>query len=420
MDGFLIELEPAPPPIDQSRDPYARMDGFLIEREAEPFTSQKPSPHDEAANPFRNPYSFELTSPQARPSRPIETSTPPSVRYANLSGAIAVLDPESPAPIHPESVFPRDFYSEGNDPLTFKSLETSGKTGHPAQQETSRRNILDSSEGWTLIDSTYPPNPEVFPPTGWEDPRFVKGPGAFDLEVAGTAMDIAKSITIPKTNPIARRAFIGFAAEENQAIKDRGFWRMVDFYQDEGAKWGFTTNGLLKDGPDKPVREPFIPVEYAYGTPRQKLLKQRDVLRHDIGPANINLLTALKTAGIERSADAPALARSLTTNEGSGLIGSRIAETAYFELSPFLNDYSEREQTQLLINYIRKGSKKFWNDVKNRRGMTDAEIEAWKADPGGYRLPNGKRPKPLEPTKIEDKMHRQIEAIERLAPDYHP
>jgi hypothetical protein len=45
------------------------------------------------------------------------------------------------------------------------------------------------------------------------------------------------------------------------------------------------------------------------------------------------------------------------------------------------------------------------------------QISEWRANPDGYRLPNGARPPPLESSKIKTKQFEQIEKVERKTRD---
>ncbi|HEY2857112.1 MAG TPA: hypothetical protein VGJ21_01685 [Terracidiphilus sp.] len=221
---------------------------------------------------------------------------------------------------------------------------------------------------------------------------------------------------LPDDDIIARLATLKYFGEENAQIgRKTGLMKKVHQFHN----W-FARNGLIQYQPQRvgmgdhvPIPSPSVPESWSAGNVAQKAVAGLfEPLLFDTGPANLKIKTAGEIAGASTVDGLAQISQALMTDAGSARIAAQIAQQSENELAPFIAGRPQREQVQIVTNYMRQGRENFWQHASAERNMNADQIQAWRADPNGYRLPNGLPPKPLRSSRIDPDQFQQIEGLE--------
>ena len=106
--------------------------------------------------------------------------------------------------------------------------------------------------------------------------------------------------------------------------------------------------------------------------------------------------------------------RAILTTEGSALIVGMLVESAQDDLGSLIKDLPERDQSQIIVDYLRNGREHFWWRVRKERQLTDVEFKKWKANPDTFRDSGGNSPRPLKSKKYENVDYEELERLELI------
>ena len=245
--------------------------------------------------------------------------------------------------------------------------------------------------------------------------------GVFHEETAIVLDSIARNLQIPKENRVGRLAALKYVAEENTAGQDRrGLKRFLDSAQDKAAMLGIGKTDFRNyvaphaPFPFDPKTVNFVPEDFLRAGTFKKLLTRPDISLHDIGPANIKLKTALEKLNVRSSSLVDPIRRAILTTEGSALIVGMLVESAQDDLGSLIKDLPERDQSQIIVDYLRNGREHFWWRVRKERQLTDVEFKKWKANPDTFRDSGGNSPRPLKSKKYENVDYEELERLELI------
>ena len=203
----------------------------------------------------------------------------------------------------------------------------------------------------------------------------------------GAATNFAPDRSIG-SNDVGQIATLKFIGEEySTSTGGKGAW---DAIQDFNAS---SLGGGLDFGfRDAKTNLPTlgIPESWRTGNGLQKAITQFDYLYHDLGPANINLKSAALMSGVTSPTGINALGKYLTTDVGTVDYSVKFITSAQNDLAPLIQNMNPQIQSQIIVDYVRKGSATFWDIVKENRGINDAQLNQWKQSPDLYQ--------PLQPT----------------------
>ncbi|WP_339132906.1 MAG: RHS repeat-associated core domain-containing protein [Candidatus Electrothrix sp. GW3-4] len=183
-----------------------------------------------------------------------------------------------------------------------------------------------------------------------------------------------------------------------------GLKGIYDYLQDVTAGTGLHmipgTQGLVG----------WIDESWKRGNVAQKAVTQVHAGRHDLGPANINLITALNYMGYNFSSSKSRkindVAKSLTTDAGTVNLTINFVLDAMVDLKGhFCCGYSRRN-TELLVSWLREGKKHFWNRAggSSRRNLSPEQTALWRDNSSN--LPDVV---PLDPGELDPDKFRFIE-----------
>lgn len=140
-----------------------------------------------------------------------------------------------------------------------------------------------------------------------------------------------------------------------------------------------------------------------------------DPTLRDMGPANLKTHTALLAMGYHLSkitnADVAQVGKLVRSWEGTAQVTQALAQAAVKDLSPLISGRDIQEQTQITVNYLRRGSESFWKRVREERNLSAEELTAWKAKPESFVDSQGNRPKPIDAGEIDQERLKQVEEI---------
>jgi len=270
-----------------------------------------------------------------------------------------------------------------------------------------RKDGVDAKRaGWTLDQIKAGALPDITPSQS-ERQKLPDQPLAEDEPKAGAAFPdfvVAKLKTLApmvsksfnNSNRIAQLATLKFIGEEYSTRKGfKGFWDAAqDFNASTGS--GGTDLGFRDVKTHLPTLG--IPEDYRRGPWWQKGLSEVDFLHHDVGPANINVGSASKMAGMIEPEDINRLAKELTSDEGTAKYAARFVALAQRDLAPLIKGMSEKRQVQIITDYVRSGGDHFWNStvVKSQK-LSPEQVQQWRQAPDTFKRPDGTSPTPLRP-----------------------
>ena len=140
-----------------------------------------------------------------------------------------------------------------------------------------------------------------------------------------------------------------------------------------------------------------------------------DPTLRDMGPANLKVRTTLEAMGYDLSkitnANVAQAGKVVRSWEGTANITQALAEAAVKDLSPLISSRDIQEQTQITVNYLRRGPEAFWSKVRRENNLSADELTSWKANPQTFVDSQGNRPKPIDPGEIDQDRHKQVEEV---------
>jgi len=243
----------------------------------------------------------------------------------------------------------------------------------------------------------------------------------FPAGVVKVMDNIGKHLWIDGNDRLSRLVAIRFIGEENQTVQERGALSFVDKNQDTLARYGLRIPSPFDYvPPDHGDFRHFVPEfmkrgEYVGDV--GKLIAQLDSSHHDVGPININLLRACEVWGVTKTDEVGMISKIIVTDEGSASFLSLATPEAVADLMPLISSKDIMEQSQIVVDYLRQGRDRFWKRVGDLREMSPEQLDLWKRDPAGFKMPDGSAPPPLAPSRrnpYHDEQVRDAEA--RLKP----
>jgi hypothetical protein len=221
------------------------------------------------------------------------------------------------------------------------------------------------------------------------------------------------ALTLPVDDTVGRRAALSFAGEENERDAEKGFWAgAVHALHDRAA-----LEPLAPTEKTTPIRTPTIPERFARGNLAEKALTATaEPLYFDTGPFNIKVKTAGEAMGAKTSGDLQPISHSLTTDQGSAHVVSKLLDSAERDLGPFIRGKPADEQVEILTTYLREGSDHFWE----LRGLTRQDVETWRQHLDTFRSRSGERPHVDAEGAINRDHLKQVKAIEAATRTSHP
>jgi hypothetical protein len=294
----------------------------------------------------------------------------------------------------------------------------------PQTLETQWKNELFPA--WIASDVCYGPNVytyvrqnpwTMFDPLGLEafNAEVYGNMKRFDRLLMRSDQPLVNPATLP--SPLVRASSLLFFAEENHDIVGRSNFKALQDGVQAGLTWaerascsipicGNASNGELLPESSIQSGSSFAGKVYANVV---------DPTLRDMGPANLKTRTALQTMGYDLSkitnADVAQAGKLVRSWEGTAQITQSLAEVAVKDLKPLISGRDIQEQTQITVNYLRRGPDSFWSRIREERNLSSDELTAWKANPDTFVDSQGNKPKPIDPGKMDQDRHKQVEEL---------
>jgi RHS repeat-associated protein len=181
----------------------------------------------------------------------------------------------------------------------------------------------------------------------------------FDRLLTRSDQPLVNPATLPSR--LVRTSAVLFFGEENRDVTGRSKGKAVL----DGVQAALTSIeslsclvpacGQASDGellPESMIKSSASFVSKAYANVADPTLR-------DMGPANLKVRTALESMGYDlekiTNADVAKAGKVVQTWEGTADITQRLAEKAVKDLSPLISSRDIQEQTQITVNYLRRG-----------------------------------------------------------------
>jgi RHS repeat-associated protein len=237
----------------------------------------------------------------------------------------------------------------------------------------------------------------------------------FDRLLTQSNQPLVNPTTLP--SPLARASALLFFGEENHDIVGRSSFKALQDGVQAGLTWaerascsipicGNASNGKLL--PESSIQSGSSFAEKVYANVVDPTLR-------DMGPANLKVRTTLEAMGYDLSkitnANVAQAGKVVRSWEGTANITQALAEAAVKDLSPLISSRDIQEQTQITVNYLRRGPEAFWSKVRRENNLSADELTSWKANPQTFVDSQGNRPKPIDPGEIDQDRHKQVEEV---------
>jgi len=237
----------------------------------------------------------------------------------------------------------------------------------------------------------------------------------FDRIMMQSDQPLVNPATLP--SPLVRASALQFFGEENSAVVERSLGKAgidgaqaaltsIESVSSLVPSCGQAPNGELL--PESMIKQSASFASKAYANVADPTLR-------DMGPANLKVRTALETMGYDlekiTNADVAKAGKVVQSWEGTASITQKLTAKAVKDLSPLISSRDIQEQTQITVNYLRRGPEDFWSKIRTERNLSADELTKWKANPDTFVDSQGNRPKPIDPGEIDQDQHKQVKEI---------
>jgi RHS repeat-associated protein len=238
----------------------------------------------------------------------------------------------------------------------------------------------------------------------------------FDRLLMQSDKPMVNPATLP--SPLVRSSALLFFGEENKDLVNRSKFKATMDGGQAALTWTERAVCLVAPSCGQAPNGELLPesmIKQSASFLEKLRANVQDPTLRDMGPANLKVRTTLEAMGHDlkniTNADVVEAGKVVRSWEGTANITQALAEAAVKDLSSLISSRDIQEQTQITVNYLRRGPEAFWSKISNERNLSADELTAWKTNPDTFVDSQGNHPMPIDVGEIDQDRHNQVNEI---------